>query len=147
MAETQDASVGYMGEVHLHNGSILYELIQVKSFTLPSYERDREETTHLKSPNWRREYVSTFFADSEFTVTLNFRPLSDTDMLLRDANADGDTRAMKLVIPENGEPVAQIELTAKCVSYEPGEIVGDGVMEATATFLVVTVDEIEAYAS
>lgn len=147
MAETQVASTGYFGEVWLYNGTILYELKQVKSFTLPTYERDRVEVTHLKSPNWRRQHISSFYADSEFEAVLNFRPLSDTDMLLRDAVADGDTRAMKLVIPANGVPVAQVELTAKVTGYDPGEINGEDAMEATVTFMVQTVDEIEAYAA
>lgn len=146
MAETQDASVGYMGSAFLHNGTTLYELVQVKGFDIPTVgEREQVETTHLKSPNWRREYVSTFYEDSDFNVMLNFRPLSDTDVLLADALADGDTRAMKIVIPENGVPVAQIELTARCINYTRGEVAPNDVMESTATFRVVTIDAIEAY--
>lgn len=148
MAETQEATVGYMGEVWLHNGTALYELNQVKSFQVPGVgERDQTETTHLKSPNWRREYTSTFYADSDFEVTLNSRPLSTTDTLLEAATVANDIRAMKLVLPENGEPVAQIELTAKCINYNRGEVSIDGVMEATATFRVVTIEDIAAYAA
>lgn len=146
MAETQEASVGYMGEVWLDNGTALYELNQVKGFQIPGGgERDQTETTHLKSPNWRREYVSTFYADSDFEVTLNSRPLSTTDTLLEAARAAGDARGMLVVLPENGEPVAQISLTAKCVNYNRGEVSVDGVMEATATFRVVTIEDIAAY--
>ncbi len=146
MAETQLATVGYMGEVWLHNGTALYELTQVKSFQIPGPgERDQVETTHLKSPGWRREYVSTFYADSDFEVVLNSRPLSTTDTLLASANGDDVIRPMKVVIPENGLPVAQVELTAKCIGYDRGEVTPDGVIEATATFRVVTIDAIEAY--
>lgn len=146
MPELQEATVGYMGEVWLHDGTALYELNQVKGFQIPGGgEREQVETTHLKSAGWRREYTSTFYADSDFEVTLNSRPLSTTDTLLEDARSDGDVRAMKVVIPENGEPVAQIELTAKCMNYDRGEVSIDGVIEATATFRVVTIDAIEAY--
>ncbi|KKW93871.1 phage tail tube protein [Sphingobium chungbukense] len=146
MAETQEATVGYMGEVWLNDGTALYELNQVKSFQIPGGgERDQVETTHLKSPNWRREYVSTFYADSDFEVTLNSRPLSTTDTLLEAARQAGDVRDMKVVLPEDGAPVAQIALTAKCINYERGEVTPDGVMEATATFRVVTIEEVEAY--
>ena len=146
MAETQEATVGYMGEVWLYNGTALYELNQVKSFQIPGGgERDQAETTHLKSPGWRREYVSTFYADSDFEVTLNSRPLSTTDTLLEAARAANDTREMLVVLPENGEPVAQISLTAKCINYDRGEVTPDGLMEATATFRVVTIEAIEAY--
>lgn len=146
MAETQDASVGYMGAAWLHDGTALYELVQVKGFDIPNLgEREQVETTHLKSPNWRREYVSTFYEDSDFNVMLNFRPLSTTDVLLADALADGDIRAMKIIIPENGVPVAQIELTVRCINYTRGEVTPNDVMEATATFRVVTIDPIETY--
>lgn len=146
MAETQEASVGYNGEAWLGNPSTLYELNQVKSFPIPGKgQRDQAETTHLKSPNWRREYVSTFHADSDFDVVLNSRPLSTTDTLLDSAAGDDVVRPMKLVIPENGVPVAQVELTVKCINYERGEVTIDGVMEATATFRVVTISAIAAY--
>lgn len=146
MAETAKASVGYMGAVSLYNGTTLYELREVKGFDIPNLgEREQVETTHLKSPDWRREYVSTFYEDSDFNVMLNFRPLSDTDILLSDALGDGDIRTMKIVLPENGVPVAQIELTARCINYSRGEVAPNDVMEATATFRVVTIDAIEAY--
>lgn len=146
MAETQLASVGYMGAVFLHNGTTLFELKQVKGFDIPNLgEREQVETTHLKSPDWRRTYVSTFFEDSDFNVMLNFRPLSDTDILLDDALADGDVRTMKIVLPENGVPKAQITLTARCINYSRGEVAANDVMESTATFRVVTINAIEAY--
>lgn len=146
MAETQEATVGYMGEVWLHDGSALYELNQVKSFPVPGPgAREEVESTHLKSPGWRREYLETFYEDSEFDVVLNSRPLSTTDTLLDAARADGDARAMLLVLPENGEPAAQIELTVKCRGYDRGEVTADGLLEATATFRIVTISSIEAY--
>jgi hypothetical protein len=148
MAETAEATVGYMGEFHLHNGSSLYELVQVKSFDIPTTgAREQVETTSLKSPGWRRQHVSTFYEDSEFNVILNSRLLSDTDTLLADALADGDTRAFKAVIPENGEPAAQIEGTCRCINYTRGTVSPDEVIEATATFRIVTVDAVEAYAA
>lgn len=146
MAELQDASVGYMGEVWLHDGTALYELRQVKNFGIPSRgERERVEKTHLKSPAWRREYLETFFADSEFEVVLNSRLLSTTDTLLDEAQVAGDTRAMTVVIPDNGAPVAQIELTAKCTNYQRGQVSAEEVMEATATFLIVSIEDVAAY--
>jgi hypothetical protein len=146
MAETQEATVGYMGEFHFHDGTALYELNQVKSFRVPSGgTREQVETTHLKTQGWRRTYRSTFYEDSDFTVVLNSRPLSTTDMMLEAAAADGDVRAFKAVLPEDGEPVAQIGGTAKCIGYDRGEVTPDGVMQATATFRLVTVDEIAAY--
>jgi hypothetical protein len=146
MAETQEATVGYFGEMELHNGTDLTPLVEVKSIQIPGLgTRELVETTHLKSPQWRREYVSTFYEDSDFEIVLNTRVLSDTDVLLADALADADTRAFRVIIPENGAPVAQIEGTAKCIGYERGTMAADEVIEGTATFRVVTVDAVEAY--
>ncbi len=146
MAETQEATVGYMGEVWLYNGTALYELNEVRSFQVPGGgTREQVEKTHLKSPGWRRQYLSTFYEDSEFEVTLNSRPMSTTDTLLEDARNDGDERDMLVVLPENGEPVAQIALTAKCTNYARGEVTPDGLMEATATFQVISIETIAAY--
>jgi Lambda phage tail tube protein, TTP len=146
MAETQVASVGYMGEVWLHNGTALYELVEVTGFDIPSKgEREQVEKTHLKSPDWRREYLSTFYEDADFNVMLNYRPLSDTAVLLDAAHGAGNTRAMKMVIPQNGVPFAQIELTARCLNVTRGEVGANDVMESTATFRIVTIDAVEAY--
>jgi hypothetical protein len=146
MAETQLATVGYFGEMELHNGTTLIELVEVKSIQIPGAgTRELVETTHLKSPGWRREYASTFYEDSDFEITLNTRVLSTTDVLLADALSDADVRAFRVVIPENGTPVAQIEGTAKCIGYDRGTMEPDAPIEATATFRVVTVDAVEAY--
>lgn len=142
MAETQEATLGYGGEFHLHNGTVLYECIQVKEFDIPSPgTRGRVETTHLKSAGWRKEYVSGFYEDAEFEVVLNSRIRSATDVLLADALADGDVRAFKAVIPEDGVAATKIEGTAKCVGYNRGRVSPEGVIEATATFLIVTLSE------
>ena len=139
MAETQKATLGYGAEFHLHNGTILYECVQVKEFDIPTPgSREQVENTHLKSAGWRRTYVSGFYEDSEFEVMLNSRLRSDTDVLLADALADGDARAFKVVIPEDGVAVTKIEGTCVCIGYTQGRVSPDGVLEASATFRVVT---------
>lgn len=148
MAETQDATLGYYGSFSLHNGSTLYELVEVKRFQLPSPgAREQVESTHLKSAGWRREYLSAFYEESDFELVLNTRLLSSTDVLIADALSDGDTRAFKAVVPENGTPVAQIEGTCKCIGYDRGEVAPDEVLESTVTFRVVTIDAVEAYSA
>ena len=140
MAETQKATLGYAGEFHLHNGTALYECVEVKEFDIPSPSaREQVEKTHLKSANWTREYLSGFYEDSDFEVTFNSRIRSDTDVLLADALADGDTRAFKVVIPEDGVAASKIEGTCRCIGYNRGRVVADGVLEATATLRVVTI--------
>lgn len=145
MPETQKATLGYMGEFHLHDGTELYELQEVKEFAVPTGgTREQIETTHLKSPDWRRTHISGFYEDSDFTVLLNARLRSDTDLLLDEALRDGDVRAFKAVIPEDGVATSQITGTCKCIGYDRGTV-NNELMEATATFRVVTVNAIAAY--
>lgn len=148
MAETQEASLGYAGEFWLYDGTDLYELVEVKEFDVPGpAPREQVEKTHLKSPNWRREYTSGFYEDADIEILLNSRPMSDTDVLLETALADDDTLAFKAVLPEQGVPATQIEGTCRVIGYSRGRVTPDGVMEATATVRLVTVDAIEAYAA
>lgn len=148
MADTQDATLGYGGAFLLHNGTALYELKQVKEFDIPMPgAREQVETTHLKSANWRREYLSSFYEDSEFEVMLNSRVGSDTDVLLADALGDGDVRAFKAVIPDDGVAAMQITGTCTCTNYARGRVTADGVIEASATFRVVTIDAAAAYSA
>lgn len=136
MAETQKASIGWAGEVWLHDGTALYELVQVTSFGLPSDTVDRVETTHLKSPNRRREYVSGLVDGGEVEVVLNFRPGSTTDTLLETALATGDSRACKFVVPIAGTPVRDYTTTAIVTGYERGPVTAEDAMEATVTLAI-----------
>ena len=148
MAETQDASLGYGGEFWLHNGTALYQLVQVAEFDVPEGgTREQVDKTHLQSANlsWHREFLSAFYEDSDFEVVLHYRPLSTTDSLVREAIADADVRAFLAVIPEDGVPVAQVEGTAKCMGRSKPRVTPDGLMQTTATFRIVTVDEPVAY--
>lgn len=148
MAETQSPSVGYKDEFHLHNGTALYKLRGVKEFDWPEGGvREQEEVTDLDATDWRRQYISTFYEDADFEVLLNYRPLSDTDVLLRDARDDGDTRAFKAVVAIDGTPAAQVEGTCRCLGYTPGRIAVGTVKDATATFRVVSIDAMEAYSA
>lgn len=143
--ENQEASIGWGGEVHLWNGTALYELHEVTSFTLPPDTDSEVDATHLKSPGRRRSTIPGLIEDSTFQVVMNYRPNSDTDILIRAARAARDTRPMKLVIPENGLPVAQATLEAKCTGYSRGEISPEGVMQATATFQVKSDEDFSEY--
>jgi hypothetical protein len=132
--ELQEASIGFNGEVWLYDGSALKELVQVVSFTLPPDTDSKIETTTLKAPGRRRTFTAGLIEDSSFQAVIRYRPLSDTDILIRAARTAKDTRACKLVIPQNGVPYAQVELSVKVIGYDKGELTVDGVMDATVTF-------------
>ena len=48
--------------------------------------------------------------------------------------------------PNAGDRGADVEGTCRCIAYNRGRVTAEGVIEATATFRVVTVDAIEVYA-
>lgn len=136
MAETQEASIGWGGEVWLSTDATegnLAELVQVVSFSLPSDTADRVETTHLKSANRRREYTSGLIEGGEVTVTLNFRPGSDTDQAIEDALDAGDERYARFVVPELGVPAWMYDTTVIVTAYDKGEVSAGDKMEATVT--------------
>lgn len=133
MAETQDPSIGWGGEVWLHNGAELYELVQVVSFGLPNFETEDVEVTHLKSPNRIRQFIDGLKTGGSVDIVINYRPGSDTDTLIRAAKAAGDSREIKFGIPENGVVVYEVETMATVKAYDRGEVSADGKMEATVT--------------
>ena len=139
MAEDTEASTGYAGEVFLSTDSTvanLTELVEVVSFSLPSDTAERVETTHLKSPNRRREYTTGMIDPGELEVTLNFRPGTDTDLLIEAALTSGDLRAVRFNIPELGVPKYTYDTTVTVLGYDKGEVTADGKMEATVTLAV-----------
>ena len=139
MAETQEASIGWGGEFWLGTTSLpasLVELVQVVSFGLPQDQIDRVDTTHLKSPNRRREYTSGLVDGGEVQVVLNFRPGSDTDQAIEDALAAGDERAIKFVVPNLGASVWDYATTAIVTGYDRGSVSAGDKMEATVTLAI-----------
>jgi hypothetical protein len=136
MADDQLAGIGWGGEFWLGNDatpSVLTELVQVKSFTLPTDDVEQVETSHLKSPGRRREYAPGMIEGGEFEVVLNFRAGSDTDQLLAEALTSGQNRDFKAVIPERGVPVWDISGECIIAGYDRGEVNIDDAMEATVT--------------
>lgn len=139
MAETQKASIGWGGAVFLSPTNLvagLVELVQVVSFTLPDNTTDRVETTHLKSPNRRREYTAGLTDGGEVEVVLNFRPGSDTDLAIVAAIAAGDEKAIKFVVPQLGVAAWQYSTLGIVTGYNRGSITVDGKMEATMTIAI-----------
>lgn len=139
MAETAEASIGWGGEVWLGTDATvatLAELVQVVSFGLPQDQVDRVETTHLKSPNRRREYTAGLVDGGEVSVVLNFRPGSDTDQAIEDAQVAGDERSVRFNVPQLGTPAWTYDTTAIVTGYDRGEVTADGKMEATVSLTI-----------
>ena len=143
--ELQLSGTGWNGEFWLNDGVSLYELKQVVGFSLPSDDVDEIEITHLKSAGRRREYAEGLIDGGEFEITLNYRPLSDTDIKIRAWQAAGGPRAFKAVVPERGVPIVQFTGTVVLRGYDPGEVNAEDKMEASLTLRTTGAITVAAY--
>lgn len=97
-----EESIGWGAEVHLFNGEepgALIELLGVFNLTLPNPQVEDVETTHYKSPNREREYISGLIENGEIQIEMNYVAGSATDLLISATKASGKVRQMKIVVP------------------------------------------------
>lgn len=148
MAETQEASTGWNSEAWLSSDDTvgnLDELVQVVSFNVGSPSTDRVETTHLKSPNRRRQYTTGMIDSGEASITLNMRRGSDTDIALQDALDTGDERYVRFNYAELGTLTWTDDVMGVVTGYDKGDVTADGKMEATVTIAINSVVASAAY--
>jgi predicted secreted protein len=110
-----EAQIGYGAEFWLDDGSatpVLTQLGEITGISLPNSQTAEVEATHFKSPNRRREWISGLIDDGEGSFTMNYVPGSATDALIRAAQADGDARGYKIVIPDGD---GTWEVTGDCI--------------------------------
>jgi predicted secreted protein len=112
-------TIGWGAAFWLHNGSALAELAGVFNLTPPNPQADDVEITTYKSSGKRREYIQGMIETGEGTIEMNYVPASVTDALCRAAHAAGDTRAFKIVIPDDaGSPAWEITGNCYVKGYE-----------------------------
>ena len=148
MAETQEASTGWNSEVWMSSDDTvtnLEELVQVVSFNTGSPTTDRVETTHLKSPNRRRQYTSGMIDSGEASIVLNMRRGSDTDIAIQDALDAGDERYIRFNYAELGVLTWTDDIKGVVTGYDKGDVTADGKMEATVSVALNSVVASAAY--
>lgn len=103
-------STGWGGQAHLHNGTVLTELLGVTGVSFPEDQVDEVEVTTLKAAGRRKEYIAALIDSGTFEVELNHVPNSATDIVCRAALTAGNTRAWKIVVPnDDGTPLRKFE--------------------------------------
>jgi hypothetical protein len=146
MAEDVSPSIGYKDEFWLDNGTELQKLYGLTEFDMPvGGTREQIDVTDLDAPDWRRQYISGFYDDADFTLSLNYRPGSDTDILLTEARTDGDVRDFRAIVAVQGEPTQEVTGTVRVTGYGPDRISVGSVKTATAQIRVVSVSDPEDY--
>ena len=135
MAETQEASTGYNGEVWINDGTDLYELVGVTALGVPQNRRERVDASTLK--DLRPQTIPGRYQTSEFTASILYRPGSTTDTLLHELNESSERRAMKIGIPEqDGTLVQELTFEGEVTGYDVDELSAESAMTATVTIEV-----------
>lgn len=133
-----ESRIGWGGEVQLSTDSTegncveLGEIRGVPGF--PGQEADEHEVTHLKSPNRRKEFIAGLIDSGEMTVSLNYVPGGATDVLLVAARAAGDTRFVRIIIPDDdgtGNAAWVIKTSGFVKRYSPDNMEPNTPMTAT----------------
>lgn len=94
-------STGWGGEVQLHNGAALTELLGVTGVSFPEDSVDEIDVTTLKAAGRRKQFISGMIDSGTFDVEMNYVPNSATDQLCRAALTAGDIRAWKIGAPDD----------------------------------------------
>lgn len=136
MAETQEASTGWGGEVWISTDTTtanLEELVEVRSFTPGNPTSERVETTTLKAAGRRRTFTKGLIDSGEASVVLNARRGSDTFALIKAALLDSGDRLIRFNYPELGVLTWTDDVLGEVTSVDEGDVTPDGNMEITVT--------------
>lgn len=137
-----EARIGWGGKLYVSTDNTeanLTEITEVVECGFPADEVDEIEATHLQSPGRRKEYVAGLIDGGEFTATRNFIPGDASDLLLADALADGTTRKVRIVVPDNSGTGAadwNFVVSAFVKKYAPDNMTAGEVIRSTITFRV-----------
>jgi hypothetical protein len=109
---TTNVGIGLGTEFWLDNASnVLTQLDEVLSVTPPNPQIDDVEATHMAST--AREFIAGLIDYGEGQFEFNYVPNNATDVLIRAAIADGNTRSYKVVLPI-ADGTTQ-EITGECI--------------------------------
>lgn len=129
-----DAQIGYGTKYRImDDGSTpeFFEVAEVITVTPGEATADRVDSTHMQSPNRRREYISGLIDSGEASFEINWVPGSETDEFIRDLFESGEVRDHQIELP-NGVTVTY---EASIIGYSKA-IPLDDRMTATITVAV-----------
>jgi hypothetical protein len=130
MAETQLAGTGQKAQLWISTDETtgnLERLHGVLGFDIPALQRDWEDISDLDSD--AHEYAPKLPDVAEIKANLNFRPGSDTDVLLDAASVDANPRAIRMIVPIRGVLTQKYDFLGY-VTYKPGSAEVDKKMES-----------------
>lgn len=143
MSENSEAQIPYLSKVYLEDRRnsptsppTLVKLREIRRMQLPqSASFEQAETTHMESPGRRREFLDTFYEDTDFEIEMNRIPLSETEMVILAAvDEKTDALAMRIEEYDGYTHVATHVFDVKNVRYLPSDLEPDQPKTATMTF-------------
>jgi hypothetical protein len=131
------ASIGYGSSFWLHDGTALFQLVEVTEIGIPEITTDTVEATHLLSPNRTKEFIKGLSDGGEFPVTMNLVKGSATDTKCQAARADPIGRQFKIVFSDaGGLPDWDVSGFGLVTGYVPNALTPGDVKTATLTIKV-----------
>lgn len=138
-----DAEIGYLSQFWLEDITsspqqsppLLVKLSEVKRIQNPlSASFEQAEATHLESPGRRREFVDTFYADTDFEVEMNRVPGSPTEAVILALQGQNGTYAARIVEYDGTTLVATHDFDVRNIRYAPNDLEPDQIKTATMTY-------------
>jgi predicted secreted protein len=96
---TTAVGIGSGAEFWFQNSSdVLTQIGEILGVPMPNVQTDEVEATHMASGSFR-EFIAGLKDPGEATFDINYVPGGAADVLLREAQTSGETRAYKIVLP------------------------------------------------
>lgn len=101
-----DGMIGYGSSVRIGRGTTptWTAVALVGDLELPDEQADEIETTHMKSPGRRKQFIAGLLDSGEFTIPTNYIPGSATDTLFHELKASGEDVLIEITITGDGTP-------------------------------------------
>ncbi|MER5171589.1 phage tail tube protein [Thioclava kandeliae] len=80
------------------------ELALVGDIDMPDEQIDEIETTHMKSPGRRKQFISGMTDGGEVSIPMNYIPGSASDLLLQEIKASGEVVLIEITLTADGTP-------------------------------------------
>jgi hypothetical protein len=130
-----EVDIGYGTTVEVATtaaGGVFFELEEVTSFQPPQGTIDDIDTTHMKSPQRRREFKPGLTDSGAASCGLNYIPASATDIFLESWRASAEVRTVRATYADG----SVVTFTAYVSTYSPDNQTVDGKKGATLNMKV-----------
>jgi hypothetical protein len=97
--QIMEAELGWGDLFEIHDGEDpgeYEEYGRIDEYTLPSEETEEVDTTHMRSPNKRREFMAGLITPGEMTISMFWQPGTTEDEAIHLLLDSGEVRSMRI---------------------------------------------------